>query len=134
MKKTVEYKGQSCYIPTSGLLFIKCKNPFNVKDYTEEFSSFIRTGRNRSGVMTSARTQIFCRKYNINIVCFEGTRISPRNVTGRNVSLLTHNNPSCLIWKSTGVSFNQVIKDELYLNFNLLITFYLINKHVESFV
>ena len=32
MKKIVEYKGQNCYLPTSGLRFIKCKNFFNMKD------------------------------------------------------------------------------------------------------
>ena len=34
-----------------------------------EFLTFIRTDQKRSTVMTSARIQPFCRKYNINIGC-----------------------------------------------------------------
>ena len=41
MQKTVEYHGQNCYIPSSGMYFIKCINYFTKKDYTEDFLSFI---------------------------------------------------------------------------------------------
>ena len=37
MQEIVEYFGQSCYIPSSGMCFIKCINYFTIKDYTEEF-------------------------------------------------------------------------------------------------
>ena len=37
MQEVVEYLGQNCYIPTSGLSFIKCIIYFTIKDYTEEF-------------------------------------------------------------------------------------------------
>ena len=70
--------------------------------------------------MTSARVQSFCRKYNINIACFERTRISPRNSTQRNTSLFIYNIHFCLIWKSNGVSFNQVIENELKPNFKVV--------------
>ena len=64
-----------------------------MKDYTEELLTFIRTEKYRSGVMKSVRIQLFCRKSNIKIGCFEGTNISPRNFTGRITSLFIHNNP-----------------------------------------
>ena len=55
MQEIVEYHGQNCYIPTSGMCFIKCINYFTKKDYTEEFLTFIRSEQRRSNVMTSAR-------------------------------------------------------------------------------
>ena len=41
MHDIVEYPGQNCYIPTSGMCFIKCINCFTKKDYTEVFLTFI---------------------------------------------------------------------------------------------
>ena len=96
----VEYVGNNCYIPTSGICFTKCINYFSKKDYTEEFLTFIRTEQRRSNVMTSARIQPFCRKYNINIGCYDGFRVSPRKITQRNTALKINNNHFCLIWKS----------------------------------
>ena len=61
MQEIVEYLGQNCYIPTSGLCFIKCINYFTKKDYTEDFLTFIRSEQRRSNVMTSARVGSFCR-------------------------------------------------------------------------
>ena len=81
MQEIVEYHGQNCYIPTSGMCFIKCINYFTKKDYTEEFLAFIRSEQRRSNVMTSARVGSFCRKHNINIGCFDGTRLNTRNIT-----------------------------------------------------
>ena len=37
MQEIVEYHRQNCYIPTSGVCFIKCNNEFNKKEDTEEF-------------------------------------------------------------------------------------------------
>ena len=62
MQEIVEYHGQNCYIPTSGMCFIKCINYFTNKDYPEEFLNFIRSKQRRSNVMTSARIQPFCKK------------------------------------------------------------------------
>ena len=39
----VEFLGKNCYIPTSGHCFQKCDIYSTGKDYTEEFSTFIRT-------------------------------------------------------------------------------------------
>ena len=96
MQEIVQYHGRNCYIPISGKCFIKCINYFTKKDYTEEFLTFIRTEHRRSNVMTSARIQPFCKKYNINIGCFDGTRINPRNLTQRNTSFFIYNNHFCL--------------------------------------
>ena len=131
LQDIVEYQGQNCYIPTSGMCFIKCINCFTKKDYTEEFITFIRSEQKRSNVMRSARIQPFCKKYNINIGCFDGTKINPRNLTQRDTALKIHNNHFCLIWKSDGVSFDKAIK---YLKDNLKVVDNVISdKHVKSF-
>ena len=43
MKEIVEFKGQNCYISTSGLCFIKCIKNFTIKDYTEETRDSMRS-------------------------------------------------------------------------------------------
>ena len=131
-QEIVEYLGQNCYIPTSGMCFIKCINYFTKKDYTEEFLTFIRTEQRRSTVMTSARIQPFCEKYNINIGCFDGTRLNPRNLIQRDISLFIYNNHFCLIWKSNGISFNQAIR-ELKANFKVVDNV-VSDKHVKGFI
>ena len=83
--------------------------------------------------MTSARIQPFCKNYNINIGCFDGTRINPRNNTQRNTSLIIYNNHFCLIWKSNGVNFNRVIENELKPNFKFVDKI-ISAKHVKSFI
>ena len=133
MQEIVEYHGQNCYIPTSGMCFIKCINYFTKKDYTEEFLTFIRTEKYRSGVMTTARIQPFCKKYNINIGYFNGKEVWPRTVTQRNTALKVHNNHFCLIWKSNGSSFNQIIENELKPNFKVVDNV-ISDKHVKSFI
>ena len=133
MQEIVEYHGRNCYIPTSGMCFIKCINRFTKKDYTEEFLTFIRSEQRRSNVMTSARVGSFCRKYNINIGCFDGTRINPRNITQRDTALKIHNNHFCLIWKSDRISFNQVIENELKPNFKVVDNV-ISDNHVKGFI
>ena len=133
MQEIVEYHGRNCYIPTSGMCFIKRINYFTKKDYTEEFLAFIRSEKHRSGVMTTARIQPFCKKYNINIGYFNGKEILSRTVTQRIIALKVHNNHFCLIWKSDNVSFNQVIENELKPNFKVVDNF-ISDKHVKSFI
>ena len=82
--------------------------------------------------MTSARIQPFCRNYNINMGCFDGTRINPRNLTQRDTALKIHENQFCLIWKSDGVSFDKAIQ-ELKDNFKVVDNV-ISDKHVESFI
>ena len=66
--------------------------------------------------MTKARIQPFCKANNINLGFFNDDRVLPRSVIERNKALYSHNNHLCLIWKSEGVSFNQVFT-ELKNNF-----------------
>ena len=97
MHEIVEYHVQNCYIPTSGICFIKCINFFTKKDYTEEFLTSIRTEQRRSNIITSARIQPFWRKYNIDIGCFDGMRIKPRTFTERNTSMFIYKKHFCFI-------------------------------------
>ena len=112
MKGIGEFRGQNCYIPTSGMCFIKCVIDFSKKDYTEEFRDFNRDEKQRSRVLNSARIQPFCKKYEINIGCFDGKRVNPQKITQRNTSLFIHNNSFCFIGKSNSISFIQAKKDE----------------------
>ena len=82
--------------------------------------------------MTSARIQPFCKNYNMNIGCFDGTRINPRILTQRNTSLFIYDNHFCLVWKSNGISFDKARK-ELKDNFKLVDNV-IPDKHVKSFV
>ena len=76
------------------------------------------TEKYRSRVRTSARIQVFCRKYNISIG-FDGTRKNPRNIPQRNISMFIYNNHFRLIWESNGIRFNQA-KEEKKSNFKLV--------------
>ena len=111
--------GQNCYIPTSGHCFTKCNNYFTKKGCTEDFLTFIGSEKYGSCMMTSARIQPFCRKYNINIGCVDGTRLNPRNLTQRNTALKIHSIHFSLIWKSNGIHFDKTIK-ELKDNFEVV--------------
>ena len=82
--------------------------------------------------MTSARLQPFRKKYNINIGCFDGTRINPRNLTQRDISLFIYNNHFCLVWKSNGISFSQAT-EELKNNFKVVDNV-ISDKHVKIFI
>ena len=128
----VEYIGNNCYIPTSGNRSIKCINSFTEKDYTKEFLTFIRTEQRRSNVMTAARIQPFCKKHNINIGCYDGYGVCPRNITQRNIALKIHNKHFCLIWKSDNVSFDRAIR-ELKDNFKVVDNV-ISDKHVKSYI
>ena len=133
MQEIVEFYGQNCYIPASGKCFIECINYFTRKDYTEEVLTFIRSEQRRSNVMTSARVGSFCRKHNINIGCFDGTRINPRNITQKITALKIHNNHFCLFWNSNGIRFNEVIENELKPNFKVVDNV-VSDKHVKGFI
>ena len=133
MHEIVEYHGQNCHIPTSGMCFIKYVNYFTKKDYTEEVLTFIITEQRRSNVMKSARIQPFCRKYNINIGCFDGLRINPRKLTQRNTALKIHDNHFCSIRKSEGVSFLSSNRKELKSKFKVVDNV-ISDKYVKMFI
>ena len=131
MQEIGEYHGQNCYIPPGGHYFSKSIHYFSEKK--EELLAFIQTKQRRSNVMTSTILQPFSRKYNINFGCFDGTRINPPNLTQRNTSLFTYNIYFCLIWKSNGISFNQVKEHKLKPNFKV-VDIVISEKHVKSFI
>ena len=110
MQEIIEYHGQNCYIPTCGKSFINVIIIL-LKKLSEEFQDFIRTEQRRTIVMTSARSQPVCKNFNIDIGCFDGTRINPRNITQRNIAIKIHTNPFCLTWNSNDNSFTQAIKE-----------------------
>ena len=97
MQEIVDYHGQNCYIPTSVHCFIKCIKYFTKNDYTEEFFTFFRSKKYRFGVVTSARIQPFCRRFNIKIGYFNGKKIWPRTITQKKLALKIHNNLFCLV-------------------------------------
>ena len=82
--------------------------------------------------MTSARIQPFCRKYDINIGCYDGFRVCPRNITQRNTALKIHENHFCLIWKPDGITFDRATK-ELKDNFKIVDNV-ISDKHVKSYI
>ena len=82
--------------------------------------------------MTSDRVQLFCRKHNINIGCYDGFRVCPRNNTQRNIAIKILNNQFCLFWKSDGVSLDKVIK-ELKDNFKFVDNV-ISDKHVKRYI
>ena len=47
--------------------------------------------------------------------------------------MFIYNNHFCLIWKSNGIRFNQVIEDELKLNFSV-VDIVISDKHLKSFI
>ena len=109
------------------MYFIKCINYFtkNKKLYRRIF--------NFHPIRTSARFQPICRKHNINISCFDGTRLNPGNITKGDTALKIHDTHFCLIWKSGGISCYQVIKSQLKPNFKVVDNV-IPDKHVKSFI
>ena len=83
--------------------------------------------------MTSTRIQPIFRKNNINIGYFNAKKVWPGNFTHRNTAIKIHNNHSCLVWKSNGITFNQVIEDEMKPKFRV-VDIVLSDKHVKSFI
>ena len=82
--------------------------------------------------MTSARVQPFCGKYVINIGCYDGFTVCPRNITHRDLALKIHNNHFCLIRESGGTSFDKAMKE---IKDNLRVVDSVISdKHVKSYI
>ena len=82
--------------------------------------------------MTSARIQPFGRQNNINIGCFNGSEITPINITQKNTSLFKYNNHFCLIWKSLDINFIKAIK-VIKQNFRTVDNV-MSDKHVKRFI
>ena len=92
-EKFFEYHVQIVFIPNSGMCFVNFVNRiphFTRRNTTEEFLVFIRKEKYWSGVITSAKTQPYCRNFDINNGCFDGKRISSRKITEKNTSLIRY--------------------------------------------
>ena len=83
------------------------------------FLTFIRDEKGQSNDLTTARVQPLCKKHIINICCYDGLKVCPRNITGRNITLFVYKNHFCSIWKSNGISFNKAM-EELKTNFKVV--------------
>ena len=82
--------------------------------------------------MTSARIQSFCKKHKINIGCYDGLGVCPRNITERNIALYMYKKHFCLLRKSNGISFNKAI-EECKTNFKVVDNV-ISDKHVKRFI
>ena len=126
----IEYRVNNCSIPTKGYCFVKCMKYLTGQVYKQQYLEFLRKEKRRSNVMTKARIQPFCRANNNKLGYFDGTRVFHRLDTNRDNALFLYNNHFCLIWKSEGVSFNQVLK-ELKDNFEIVDN-YITEENVNS--
>ena len=83
--------------------------------------------------MMSATIQPFCWKNNINIGYYDGYRVNFGKFTQRDKALKILKNHFCSIWKSSGVSFNQAIENQLKPSLKGIdnVTS---EKHVKSFI
>ena len=106
--------------------FVKCIIFLTGEDYKKHYLDFIRKEKRRSNIMTMAKVQPFCRANNIRLGYWDGTRVFPRSVTTRDSALFLYKNHFCLIWKSEGVSFDSVIKNELKDSFKVA------NKYISE--
>ena len=127
----IENRGNNCFIPTKGYCFVKCIKYLTGQDYKQECLDFFRNEKRRTNIMTMARMQPFCRANNIDLGYYNIDRFFPRSVTNRDTALYLYNNHFCLIWKSQGVSFNQVI-NELKANFKIVDN-YITEENIKSF-
>ena len=91
-KKIVEYKGNLCYIPEENECFRKCIEFISNKDLSKEYRDFIKSSKTTKNIMTSAKIQPFCKKYNINLGVYNINQqeILPRSVTERRICLYIH--------------------------------------------
>ena len=82
--------------------------------------------------MTSTIIQPYCRKYNINIGCFDEPRVKPRNIREGNTALKLNNFHFCVNWKSDGISFIQAIEElkQYFKTVNNVLS----DKHNKSFI
>ena len=115
--------------------FIKCIIFLTGKDYKEENPEFISIEKRLSNYMTIVRIQQRLRKLGIDFGSFKGKEICPRTKTKRNIGLYLYDNHFCLIWKSEGVSFKNVVKNEIKDNLKLVdnyITEEIVNSHFED--
>ena len=112
-QKIVEYRGNLCYIPVQNEWFRKCLEFISNKDLSEQYRDSIKNSKTTKNIMTSAKIQPFCKKYNINLGVYNINQqeIPPRSVTERRICLYIHENHFCLIWKTKKTNFTHAVKE-----------------------
>ena len=130
-REIIEYPGKKCYIPTKGYCFVKCIIFWLSEDYKQLYLDFIWNEKRPSNILTKANIQPFCRANNNNIGYFDGLKVFARSVTERNIALYLENNHFCLIWRSEGVSLNDVEKSDWKDKFKKIDT-YITEENVKS--
>ena len=103
----LKYKGHVCYLPTGNAFFRKFLEYIYERDSSNEHKEFILDADRCKTIMTSAKIQPFCMKYNINLGVYNKNQrsILPETITESRICLLFHNDLFCVIWKET---INQV--------------------------
>ena len=88
MDETVTYQLMECVLSNFKIIsLIKIIINFFITFLNKKvFRDFIWNKIYRSGVMTAATIQPFSEK-NILLGCFDGTRMNPRSITEKNISL-----------------------------------------------
>ena len=88
-------------------------NSYTKKILLKKYHDFIKNSKTTKNIMTSAKIQPFCKKYNINLGVYNINQqeILPRYVTERRLCLIIHENHFCVIWKTKNTSFTNAIKE-----------------------
>ena len=117
-KKIAEYRGNLCYIPEENECFRKCLEFIYKKDFSQQYCDFIKESQRNKIIMTSAKTQPFCKKHIINLGVYNTKQqeILTKSVTEQRICLFIHENHFCVIWKTVKTNFTNAIK-ELEKNF-----------------
>ena len=118
LKKIIEYKGEFCYIPPENECFRKILEFSYEKDFSQQYRGYIQDSYRCKNLLTKAKIQPFCEKYNISLGVYnvENTKILPATFTERRLCLFPHNNHFCVFWKENRSSFPNAII-ELEKNF-----------------
>ena len=95
-QKVVEFTAKDAYIPPIGLCFMNCVKFLTGKIFEQDFLDFIRNEVRRRNVMTTARIQPFCKKYNTNIGHYGKVRVYLYFYAERNEALYLYENYFCL--------------------------------------
>ena len=82
-QKIIEYKSDLVYIPKATECFRKCIDSIYQKDYSRDYREFIKQSDRCKNIMTQAKIQPICRKYNLNLRVYNVKQktILPRSVT-----------------------------------------------------
>ena len=116
--KIIKYRGDLCYIPEENECFRKCLEYISKNDLSKEHRDFIKESRKNMNLITAAKIQPFCKKYNINLGVYKKDQrtILLKLLKERRICLYTYKNQFCLIWKTMNTTFTDAIR-ELEANF-----------------